>query len=48
MTLSFWPPFAQLESFLHDDVGHHLHLLLLPRHGVVERDVKEAGGVING
>ena len=45
MTLSFWLPCAQLESLLHDDVGHHLHLLLLPRHGVVERDVKEAGGI---
>ena len=45
MTLSFWLPCDQLESLLHDDVGHHLHLLLLPQHGVVERDVKEAGGI---
>ena len=44
-TFSFWLSCVQLESLLHDDVGHHLHLLLLPRHGVVERDVKEAGGI---
>ena len=33
---------GRLQHLLHYDIGHSLHIVFLPGHCVVERDVKEA------